>query len=281
MGTALHLTTTRLRDQSGLRSLGATYPDLKFIKKMIAIDDVARELGLQVLGRNARCWRSQNHQHGDRTPSIGFNTKKNIGRCFVCDDHAWSNVDLVQNVFDCSTREAIEWIAARYSVPQIPKGRHLSNRQQWRGSFRVGVSGFSLEAVVRSGYWASLTPSEKSILVVFCTFADPSTGATRISYRGIMRYAGIGSYSSVASALKRFEKIGLLDIERRVDEDGFRSCSTYLLKLDSAEFHQSLRDTHQRQRADIDIERQIRSEQKRDQRAARAAYTGKSSLQPV
>src|SRR6516162_4516001 len=71
-------------------------PDLKRIRYDIPILAVARELGIRVLKHfPARCWRTENHQHGDRDPSLSFQIKKNRGMCFVCDDHTWSNIDLV------------------------------------------------------------------------------------------------------------------------------------------------------------------------------------------
>jgi hypothetical protein len=200
-----------MRDLNQIRGvlqppLGRThnhYPDLTFIKKFVPIREIAIELGLEVSGSSARCWRPDNHQNGDRTPSVGF-SRKNIGKCFVCDDHAWSNVDLVTIVRGCTLREAIEWIAARFPVPQIPKGKHLTTTERWESRSRVGTSGFALENLVRSGLWASLTKSEIAALGVLLAYADSATGIAKISYRGIMRYAGIGSFTTVSRVLRRF-----------------------------------------------------------------------------
>ena len=254
------------------------YPDLAFIKKFIPIAEIAVELGLNVSGNSAHCWRSDNHKNGDRTPSVSFNTRRNIGRCFVCDDHAWSGIDLVMMVRGVSIREAAEWIAARFRVPQIRKGKHIRGREQWDSSSRVGVSGFSLEGIVRMGFWATLTCSEARVLVVFCTFCAPGSGNKAISYRGIMRFAGVRSQSTVSRVLKRFSRMGLLEITRG-SAHGFRTCNTYSLTLHSHALTETLREIYQRQREAIAVEKQIRTEL----RAARKArqYTGKSSVQPV
>jgi hypothetical protein len=191
-----------------------TYPSLTFIKKFVPVREIAAELGLEVSGKAARCWRPDKHKNGDRTPSVSFNTRRNIGRCFVCDARAWSGIDLVMMVRGVSTRQAAEWIAARFPVPQIPRHKHVKQREHWDSSSRVGVSGFSLEEILRTGFWASLSCSEARILVVFCTFCAPSSSDTPISYRGIMRFAGVRSQTTVSRVLKRFAGMGLLDIHR-------------------------------------------------------------------
>lgn len=254
------------------------YPDLSFIKKVVPVHEIAVALGLDVSGNSARCWRPDNHKNGDRTRSITFNARKNIGRCFVCDARAWSGIDLVMTVRGVSLREAAEWIAARFPVPEIPRRKHLKHKERWDPSSRVGTSAFSLEDIVRSGFWAKLSCSEARILGVFCTFCPPGSGDKAISYRGIMRYAGVRSQSTVSRVLKRFSRIGLLDIKRGL-EDGFRACNIYSLTLDSPALRGLLRDVYEHQREEIAVERQIREEQRKARR--RLHYIGKPSVQPV
>lgn len=256
------------------------YPDLRYIKRQIPITDVARELDLQITGNGARCWRPESHKHGDRTPSVSFNKRKNIGRCFVCDDHAWSNIDLVQKVLQCSTREAINWIADRFRVPRVPKGKHLKINERWEPRFRVGTTAFELDSVIRSLFWAQLTNSERSLLPVLCSYAD-SAGVVKISYRGLMRYSGVRSFSTIAKALKRFQKISLLHVERAANE-GLRACNTYVLTFDDMFFQELLHETYEHQQTEVQAEREIRTEQRNwRRRMRRAEYTGKTSLQPV
>jgi hypothetical protein len=248
----------------------ASYPDLNFIKKRIAITDVARELDLQVTGRTARCWRPESHKHGDQSPSVSFNPKTNKGRCFFCDDRSWSNIDLVMKIRDCSIREAIGWIAARFRVPEIPKGKHLAKRGLLE-PYRVGTSGFPLEDVVRSGLWAAMSPAERAVLGTLCAFGDRGTGLVTISYRGIMRFAGVGSSATVSRVLSRFSKICLIDICHESAGDGLNRCSSYVLTRDHHVFQKLMRDTLQQQRLEIDAEKQIRAERRQARARERAA----------
>ncbi len=248
----------------------ARHPDLSFIKQHIPISEVARELDLRVTGNAARCWRPDAHRHGDRTPSVSFNKKKNRGRCFVCDDHDWSNVDLVAQVLNCRLSEAIRWIADRFPVPDIPKGKHLRSAERWGSRERVGTSGFMLEDLVRSGFWSMLTKSERAVLVVLCCFAEPNSGAVTISYRGIMRFAGIGSYTTVSRVLGQFAKLSLMHVRKATDADGLRACNSYVLTFDHPVFLNILSDVHQRHQEEIQAERELRGERRKANRAARA-----------
>jgi hypothetical protein len=166
-------------------------PDATFIRGRIPIQDVARELGLWVNNRQGRCWRIEAHRNGDSNPSIWFN-RKNWGRCQVCDPQAWSNIDLVMMIQGLNPADAIRWIAQRFEVPRMPKGKHLVEHQRWNPRFRVGTGDPFMENFVRSGLLAALTGAEAKVLEVLRTFAD-NHGRAVISYLGIMRYAGIAS----------------------------------------------------------------------------------------
>ena len=192
------------------------YPDLKFIRESVPIRDVAEQLGLRVVGNMVHCWRPEKHQHADRTPSVGLNRRANRAKCFVCDALQLSPIDLVKSVLGLDVRAAVKWITSRYSVPAAPKGKHIEHPERWRERFRVGT-GSAVEVLVRSGIWASLTPAERSLVAVLETFADPLTREVTISYRGMMRYAGLRSQSTVSSALKRFRALSFL----RVEASGF------------------------------------------------------------
>ena len=249
-----------------------SYPDINFIRKNVPVQDVARDLGLRVNGyHRAHCWRVQSHHNGDADPSIGFDAKKNRGCCFVCDEHAWSNVDLVAMVLGCSTREAVEWIASRFPVPMTPRGKHIAKRRGWHPSYRVGVSGSIFEWLTRSGFWASLTPTQRSVLVVLHTFTDNETGVAEISFRGIMRFAGIGSPTSVAAAMQRFRRLHVLDVEGRDGSDGFRSCNRYRLTFDDAKFLAFLNETYRRQHEEIELERAFRVEDRKQRRRQKSS----------
>jgi hypothetical protein len=250
------------------------YPDINFIRKSIPVQDIAVELGLRVNGHyRAHCWRMDAHRNADSDPSIGFDRRHNKGICFVCDSHAWSNLDLVAMVLSCSIREAVEWIASRFPVPMTPRRKHIVKRCGWEPVYRVGTTGSVFEWLVRSGFWASLTPTQRSVLVVLQVFADSETGTTQISFRGIMRFAGIGSASSVAKAVKRFRRLHVLDLEGRNGSDGFRTCNRYRLTFDDAKFLTSLNETYRRQEEEIFLERGFRAEERNRRRRQKASAT--------
>lgn len=177
-------------------------PDAMFIRGRIPIQDVARELGLEVNGRQAHCWRIEAHRNGDSNPSIWFD-RKNRGRCQVCDAQARSNIDFVMMILGLNTADAIRWIAQRFEVPRLPKGKHLVENQRWNPRFRVGTGDTFMETFVRSGLLAALTGAEAKVLEVLRAFAD-NNGRAVISYLGIMRYTGIASAATVRTGPEVF-----------------------------------------------------------------------------
>lgn len=247
------------------------YPDINFIRRSVRIEDVAAALGLRVNGHHsAHCWRVDSHQNGDRNASIGFD-RRNRGFCFVCDERAWSNLDLVAMVLTCSTREAVEWIASRFPVPMTRRGKHIAKRCGWQPSYRVGTTGSIFEWLVRSGFWASLTPTQRSVLVALHAFVDSETGTAEISFRGIMRFAGVGSPTSVAAAIKRFRRLHVLDLEGRDGSDGFRACNRYRLTFDDPKFFASLNEIYRRQQEEVSLERGFRLEERNRRRRQKAS----------
>ena len=143
-------------------------------------------------------------------------------------------------------------MASRFHVPVIPKGKHINGREQPQPFSRVAVGG-RLENVVRSGLWAAFPPSAKAILGVFCEMSEPNTDELQISYRGLMRFSGVGSYASVARVIKHFERICLLKVERGTSNDGLRACNKYMLTLDHPVLLGLMRQIHEQQRKEIAI----------------------------
>jgi len=173
----------------------------------VPIREVAEALGLRLAGNMVHCWRPENHKNGDRTPSVGLQQRRNKAKCFVCDALPLSPIDLVMSVLRLDDlREAGQWFTSRYDVPAAPKGKHIEHSERWPERFRVGT-GSAVEMLVRSGIWASLTPAQRSLVPVLQTFADSQTDKVKISYRGMMRYAGVRSQSTVSIALKRFRAL--------------------------------------------------------------------------
>ena len=61
--------------------------NLDDVKERNDIVEVARDLGMEVIqGKRAKCFHPENHRHGDRNPSISFDTRKNTFNCWVCPD---------------------------------------------------------------------------------------------------------------------------------------------------------------------------------------------------
>jgi hypothetical protein len=249
---------------------GPQYPDIRYIKTRVPIREVARELGLHLSETHARCWRPERHEDGDRTPSVGLHRRKNIARCFVCDPHALSNVDLVMSVLGLETGLAVRWIADRFDVSTVKAGAHVRRPLNDLVRVRGGVGVSRLEALVRSGLWARLSGAERSILAVLDAMADPSTDGLRISYRGLMRYGGIGSPSTIAAALKSLRKLHLFDIEKRSEDDGFRACNRYVWTLEDPRFRATLSEVARCHREEIEAERAIQAEARSARRFKRA-----------
>jgi hypothetical protein len=245
------------------------YLDLEYIRKSIPIADVAAELNLHVAGKMVHCWRADNHEHADRTASVGVWGKRNRAKCFVCDPKPLSPIDLVMSVRNVNLKEAVRWIAARWNIPPAPPGRHINHQQRWPEHVRVGTCGSPLELLVRSGVWASLTPAQRSIIPVLLIFTDLETGKATISYRGIMRHAGVQSQTTVAQALKRFEALHLLVVDRTHDGEGFRNCNSYRLCFDDPAFHEVATGLYRAQRQQIEHERELRREARRTREANR------------
>jgi len=90
--------------------------DIEAIKQKSPIVDVARELGFEVKNNRTRCFFPQKHQHGDRTPSLSFNTRKNTFRCWVCKDVHGDVVDFVRMARGWKIRKSLEQLANRSSI---------------------------------------------------------------------------------------------------------------------------------------------------------------------
>lgn len=140
---------------------------------------------------------------------------------------------------------------------------------------RVGLGGAS-EEIWRSGLWAQLTPSEKAVLPILCGLSDHTTDGFQISYRGIRRFAGINSDTTVARVLDRFERMHLLKIHRARADGGLRACNSYELTLDDPRFHQMMSELYERERNEIEAERQNRQEQRKIRRRVLAKKRIKS-----
>jgi|SRR5271166_548051 len=249
----------------------SAFPDFRYIRESVPILDVARQLGLRIVGKMVHCWRPENHQHGDRTATVGIQQRRNKAKCFVCDALPLSPIDLVMSVLGLNVRAAVQWITSRYNVPAVPKGTHIEHPERWHERFRVGT-GSSVEMLVRSGIWASLTPAQRSLIPVLETFADSQTRKVKISYKGLMRNAGVRSQSTVSSALKRFRALRFLRFETNRDSDGLRACGTYRLDWNDPDFLNIASDCYRRHSEQAEQERELRKISRRKRAQQRHYY---------
>jgi len=110
---------------------------------------------------------------------------------------------------------------------------------------------------VRSGVWAALDDAGRAILPVLFCFAE--NGEVSISYRGLARYSGKASDTTIAKVLQRFAQIGLLQVLPKAREN-FRDVNHYRFTPDSPKFQTMLSSVHERLRTERDKERTLRSE---------------------
>ena len=247
-------------------SIPPTRPDLEHIKTKIPIQEIASELGLIVRGHRANCWRLENHRNGDSDPSITFWKKKNRGRCWVCDEHSWSNLDLLMMVLPCDFPTAVAWVCERFQIPAAKPGKHIVHRNGWHPSYRVYTNESLFEWLVRSGLWAELTPTQRSVLPALHAFTDAETGLAEVSYRGLMRYAGVRSLTSIAAAVRHFRRIHLLQVEPRIGNDGFRACNRYRFTFNDPKFLDLLNKIYRSHFEAVQLERAFRAEERKRRR---------------
>lgn len=94
-----------------------TKDDLEIIKQTIPITDLAKNLGLEIRGRQARCYNGQAHKHGDRNYSLGLNVKANRYKCFACGEGG-SVIDLYAKINKVEIGQAIRELKERVGLSQ-------------------------------------------------------------------------------------------------------------------------------------------------------------------
>lgn len=84
--------------------------DLEQLKRVIPIMDLAKSLGLEIKGRQARCFNSQAHAHNDSNFSLGLDVARNRYKCFACGESG-SIIDLYKQVKGIELSQAIKELA--------------------------------------------------------------------------------------------------------------------------------------------------------------------------
>jgi len=115
-----------------------------------------------------------------------------------------------------------------------------------------------------------MTAAERSILVTLDNFKDSESDITRMSYRAIMRYAGVGKMANISAAIKSLCRMGALQVHRGQRTGITRECSAYRVTLDNPKFLELCNAVFAEARQEIAQEREYRASQKRNrERAAR------------
>jgi DNA primase len=84
--------------------------EIQELKTSLSITVVAKRLGINVEQGRFRCFFSERHAHGDRTPSVSINEAKGYFKCFVCNDVKGDVISLVQMYLGIGFKEAINWL---------------------------------------------------------------------------------------------------------------------------------------------------------------------------
>ena len=246
-------------------------PDAQFIREKVPVAEVASALDLEVFdNRMIRCWHPERHHNGDRTPSVGIYRRYNKVKCFgiACDGCVLGPIDLVMDVRECTLTEAIRWIAQRFEIPLIPKGKHLLKPRD-----RVARYGHErpIELLFRSGLWARMSRPAQGLAVAFVELADESylkeSWELTISYRALARYSGSGlkSDASISKGLHELEFMGWLRRKQprsRESNSPIRETTTYVVTPYSDSVRELANATAADLRAAIDEERQMRAEKR-------------------
>ena len=80
--------------------------------RAVPIIDVALSLGIQVRGRKAMCFNG----HDKHTPSLSFDTSRNIWKCFGACGQAGDTIALVRAKLGCTFPQACTWLAENFNA---------------------------------------------------------------------------------------------------------------------------------------------------------------------
>ena len=254
---------------------------MRFINRKVPIADVARALNLRLDGaRKIHCWRPDRHKNGDRSASVGIRIANNTVKCFGCDSKPIGPIDMVMAVRELGVADAALWIAGRFDVPMIPAGKRLEVPGRRRD--RVGHER-GLELLIRSGLWATLSESARSIAPVLLAMSEKKEltdqeCSIQISYIAVSRYSGIQSPNSIRKALTELEEMGFLRCpEAGLGRSPARNASHYIVTPTSEALTELAHAFSAQTRNEIAAEREIRARLKSERVRAlkeRSRHTG-------
>lgn len=197
-------------------------PSMKWLREQVPIADLVRILGLQRRGKYLHCWHPGRHSHGDRTPSVGIDVRRNKVHCFVC-GFDYSPIDLVMDVRQISARAAAEWLASIWTgAAQVEQTYEIWERIKRVGTKRKLTHEWSklkpkeikkrekgyVERIVASPLWRELNPTTAKVMLTLLTLTDPKTLTVTISTRDLADTVGIRR-SAVIRAMRVIEALGM------------------------------------------------------------------------
>ena len=149
--------------------------DLDRLKQAIPIMDLAKSLGLEIKGRQARCYNSTAHKHNDRNFSLGLDTQRNRFKCFACGESG-SVIDLFKQVRGVELSQAIKELAEMTGLTPMS---HQTHQRATSTPYRAGIRQ-SIASREITGAYSDIYEE----LCFICGGLDPEsraylTGATR------------------------------------------------------------------------------------------------------
>jgi len=85
--------------------------------------DLAKSLGMEIKGRQARCYNSTAHNHNDSNFSLGLDIKRNRYKCFACGEQG-SVIDLYMQVKGLEFRQAVKELAEMTGLSPKSQNTH-------------------------------------------------------------------------------------------------------------------------------------------------------------
>jgi hypothetical protein len=248
--------------------------DLNYIRKFIPIHDVWMALadedpGLgmaDIRGDHVSCWRRDQHQHGDRTPSLHFN-KHNRFKCHVCDSRYGSTLDLIQKVRGCDFVMALRWTELHWEVPLAGPGRPAGSHAPLR-PYRVGY-GSILQPIILSGLYSELSVPARILLSVVADAPKDDRKEVNWSYITLATVSGL-SRAAVHKAVLELKENRIISIRQFIRPGTNKLCNAYKITLDDPDLLKRIelaRGAHQfandQARALAAIARKFRSHHKK------------------
>jgi DNA-binding HxlR family transcriptional regulator len=181
---------------------------------------------------------------------------------------------LAVDVLAKTPKDAALWIAEHFEVPHISKRKHLTEPK--RNIHTVGHE-TPQGLLIRSGLWAGLSPFTQRLVPVLLEFSEElnkrdRSRSVQLSCRAIYRYVGAESPHALQKGLKELNEIGWLTRENCGAAGPMQEAARYTLTPYSDQLQECANAEKAELKREIEIERQLRKERKRDLvRVARAA----------